>query len=81
MKVIARSATTRSSEHLDLPRRREGLQKTKQENIETETCPALVHMNTCYHNLLVSVVCTIQYYYVYFSNSIEYHLVQVLRTS
>ena len=79
MQVISRSATARSPWHLNLPLRRGGLEKPEQEYIETKTCQALAHMDTCYHNVLILVLCTIQYYYyVYFSTSTEYYLVLVL---
>jgi hypothetical protein len=48
VQVIARSATARSTERLNLPLRREVFEKPESENIETESCQALVYMDTCY---------------------------------
>ena len=61
MQVIARCATARSTERLNLSLRREVFEKPEQDHIQTESCQALVHMDKCYICLLVLVVCTLQY--------------------
>ena len=74
MQVIAHSATARSTERLKLPLRRVIFEKPEQENIETENCQALVHMDTCDPNVVLVLVVYVQY-----STSTMYTLVLALR--
>jgi hypothetical protein len=57
VQFITRSAIVQSTERLNLPFMRDVVEEQEQETNETESCQALVH--TCYHNVLVLVVCTI----------------------
>jgi hypothetical protein len=89
VQVIARNATARRTERINLPLRREVFAKPESENIETESYQALVHMDTCdlqcnnrsindmYITVLVLRILPYPYY-VYVSTSTEYHLVLVV---